>query len=114
MQLTKVNVLGEWFWHRWTDGTETETTADEYHALASGGAPTPPEGKTWQFSYAGPKYDTATGKLLDGQYADNVDNYAVVIDNFHTYVTKEKIVDDVLDDSFLPEIRELIELEKKF
>jgi hypothetical protein len=76
MQLTKVNLLGPWFINRFKDsegnGVIEETTEEAYKALAESGAEQPTkEGCTWLCSSETLKFDTATGKLSEGEYADD-------------------------------------------
>ena len=82
MKLGKANIIGNVYFHRFRmkDGSikEVECTQGEYEALASPN-PTNPTIKNgaWVMSYSNYKYDTPSGTLEDGMYADNGTTYAV-------------------------------------
>lgn len=74
--LQKVNIIGVKYVHIFRNEAgilEIECTKEEYDALGLPGAGAPditPKGYEWVTSQGRNKYDTASGDLEDGQYAD--------------------------------------------
>lgn len=97
MELTLKDSVGSIYFARFSkDGeiSEFEITEQEYN-----GGPTK-EGYIFLNAGCEPKFDTVSGRLEDGQYADFGDYYAVKLEGcIQSCVSKDKIIDDVLDDS---------------
>lgn len=76
--LQKVNIIGDKYYHAFLkEGStieycEVEITQQEYEdlALPGAGSPAVPKGFTWSHSGCRKKFDTPSGDLEDGQYAD--------------------------------------------
>lgn len=105
MELQLTTAIGTGYWHKWSDGSLTEITENDYHALASSGSPTPPEGLTWVCSFSGQKYDTPSGHLENGFYCDAGDCFLAQLEGCNAvYVDKSKIISNVLDETVYNEI----------
>lgn len=57
------------------DGTRIteDATKSEYDALSASGKPVAPQGYEWDCSFAANRYDTPSGALDDGYFADEGD-----------------------------------------
>lgn len=109
MALTKVNIIGDKYYHRFVNPQtgeyyEVETTQEDYEQLGQPN-PTNPvtnkEGFEWQFSGKRKKYDTATGDLEDDQYADYQTVFVKVKGKAEVQVEPENIVNGTLDNKIV-------------
>ena len=83
IELTKLNIVGEWFYHTFEDSEgnliQEETTEEDYRQLATPEHIDPKkDGYKWKYSYSDYKYDSPSGKMEDNTYADNGEHYRVV------------------------------------
>ncbi len=70
VQLTKVHIIGTQYLDIFDDGTEVQSTAAAYHALALPHPVNPKKaGANWVVSVERPLYDTPSGNLDDNEYA---------------------------------------------
>jgi hypothetical protein len=106
MQLTKRNPVGIGYWNRFIDQNGDvsleEITQAEYEALSLSGAAQPSSsGKTWYGSFSGTKYDSPSGKILNGDYAVLDDTTCIVgiTDGGIRFVAASSIVNDSIDDT---------------
>ena len=99
IELTKINVIGERFFHVFEDSdgntVEEETTEDDYRQLGTD-APVNPvkEGHVWKLSFSDHKYDTVSGRMEEGCYAENGEKYKVMVNGIlECQLDKSEIVD---------------------
>lgn len=83
--LKKVNIVGNLYYHVFQNNNDStfvkvETTEEEYKNLNKKNPFNPTmEGFTWKYSFGDYKYDTQSGKLEEGKYADNGDGYRAMV-----------------------------------
>lgn len=106
MQLKEAKVIGEICYHyfKMKDGTYTrvECTRDDYDQLGQQNPKNPTlDGGEWSYSKKDNLYDTPSGDLEDGYYADvGRDSYFVkVVGYLPKDIDKSKLLDGVMDDS---------------
>lgn len=80
-----------------------ECTKEEYEALAGSGVPNLPKGAKWVCSGGISKYDTVSGFLENGQYAEDGNDILVKIDGLAPVVLSK---DDVVSGELKPEIQQ--------
>lgn len=90
VELTKINIVGKSFFNVFEDKSgniiEVEITEKEHSELEKN-KPTK-EGCVWLHSTSGFKYDTPSGKMEDGCYADNGGDYRVMINGVNKNCVK--------------------------
>lgn len=102
MILTKVNIIGEQAWHVFVDGKgnliEEECTVADYDKLALPNPINPTkEGCTWKFSRKDFKYDTLSGRLENGCYAEHNGRLMVkIVNNDQKNLPLTSVVNDEL------------------
>lgn len=116
--LEQVNIIGDKYVHVFYSADnllEIECTKEEYEALGlpNAGQPTPPKGYTWASSHIRKKFDTLSGDLEDGQYADYDSEQGVAVDKkmvkLPGYLLYQCSKDKVIDGEVAPEIIASIE-----
>lgn len=113
MQLRKLNVTGTAYYNVFVmkDGTEKRVneTKAQHEAFAQKNArlPTKQNG-TWVRSYSAPMYDSDSGDLEQGCYAQlNEDSCIVNIEGKRiSVISAQEIKDDVLNDDFISKIED--------
>ncbi len=100
-KLTKVNHLGQWHGHFFeVDGKEVmvECSLEEYRALGVKGAGAPPGPGKWLYSSGRMrKFDTNTGFIQEGQWAEVEDGKILVAIGYdQAFVEPHDIVDNRL------------------
>lgn len=83
-----------------------EISLDDYASLGLERAKQPSmDGHEWRYAYKRLDFDTASGSLEDGQYADCGEHYAVKLEGAkEVAVAKSALSDGVLDDRLISEI----------
>lgn len=104
MNLKKVNVVGNIYQHFFImkngEIKKIECTQEQYRFLEMPNAKNPTvKNGIWDRSYVNYRYDTVSGDLEDGTYAESGDVYAVKIAGKQKDVRKNSIVNDMLDPS---------------
>lgn len=114
LSLAKKNIIGEHAFHVFIkDGVEIRVpcSLEEYAALGlkGAGAPPTPEGYTWKLSFRDNKFDTPSGFLEDGQYAEENGRYVVKLAGHRGRISvfATDIIDDVISDKGIERVRDL-------
>jgi hypothetical protein len=95
--LKKLNIVGEIFFHVFKDKDgkliEVETTEEDYRQLGKKNPKNPTkEGCTWHHSYSDYKYDSASGRMEDGTYADNGNGYRILVNGVHECALEKSVI----------------------
>lgn len=125
LSLNKKTIIGEHAWHLfsrfyiddagkiiWTGSPITvPCSLEEYTALGMKGAVAPlaPEGYAWKISVRDNKFDTPSGFLEDGQYAEENGKYVVKLAGFkgRVSVPLQSIVNDIISDEGIERVEKL-------
>lgn len=102
-KLTEITPVGSSYFHQYQLNGEfynVECTQAEYEALGLKGATAPslPNGAVWVNSFAGIKFNTASGRIENNQFCAAGSLQAVKLPGKPVgYVTSEKVVNNELD-----------------
>jgi hypothetical protein len=102
--LTKVNIIGTSYYDVFSvDGekVEVEISKEEYEALATNSRKPKLDRGEWKVSYITHKYDSDSGKLEEGTYAEDTDCKLILKDGIYLSVKKEDMVGDKIDSALI-------------